>query len=96
MFHSIYKFKKDSVYQLKVLLQEDALVAAVYDLRMEFDDWQSPPCETAQELWWYVDRYFLWELEFFPSRRCPEREQLREELMELVQQVEEDWRDVHG
>ena len=90
MKNSIYKFKKDSVYQIKVSRQRGALVAAVYDLREEFSDWQSPPCETAQELWWYVNRYFMWELEYFPSRQCSEREQLRKEVLELVQQLEEE------
>lgn len=79
---------KGSIYEIEVSRQGDALVACVHDLRGETGNWHSPPCETAQQLWWYVDRYLVWELEYFPARHCPERLQFREEFMELARRLE--------
>ena len=79
-------------YEIEVSRQGDTLVAGVYEFRGQIDDWHSPPCRTPEELWWYVDRYFLWEIECFPARWCSKRAQLREEFLkrsrELLEEME--------
>lgn len=75
-------------WEIGLCRQCGMLAACCRDLSGGADVWQSPPCETARKLWWAVDRYFLWELELFPARRCPEREQFREKFMELAQRLE--------
>jgi len=75
-------------WEIELSQQEGMLAACCRNLNSKADDWQSPLRETARKLWWVVDRYFLWELEIFPSRRCPEREQFRAQFMELGKRLE--------
>lgn len=75
-------------WEIELCRQGGMMAACCRDLSGEADSWRSPPCETAQKLWWYVDRYFLWELELFPTRRCPERNQFQAEFFELAKRME--------
>ena len=75
-------------WEIELCRQGSMLAACCRDLSGDAGNWHSPLCETARKLWWYVDRYFLWERELFPARRCPERDRFREAFMEMAQRLE--------
>ncbi|MBQ3076463.1 MAG: hypothetical protein IJC43_01265 [Clostridia bacterium] len=71
-------------WEVQVLWRDGVLVGRCRPADGSGEVWQTPPCTTAQRLWWFVDKYFLLVLELFPARHCPERTQLRVELMALA------------